>query len=259
MTISSTYLKYGIEGSRLDPFECLPLDVNFNIHSYLNLHELATCCGVNKKWKKIASHNMSWENAAKLVKPKLPEGMKYKTYFDSRAVTSFDGIIRKLEKFLEGIPIDKKGRFTCQFLYNPKYNILLEVGVGKVSDEESINDLNETCVFLNKISDNGTHGSYVKSFHPADRELRIRIPYLNITYNRIIENFIVKTRNHSLPMYSFDESEMLNHAPFLGKINKVLGIKITKLQRYRSKVLAATMTIAALGTAIIGKLVLDRL
>lgn len=245
MAVSSTYHQYGIEGTQLDPLVRFPIEINININSHLNLLELTTCCGVSKKWKKLASKNMFWAEAGKLVKPELPEGIKYKNYFDNRAVKSFDGIIFKLEKFLEGIPIDQKGRFTCQFLYNPQYYIRLEVGVGKFTEEESINDLNETCVFVNKVSNKGK----------CDFKASVCKPY--ITCNPT-ESYILKNRSYNLPQLSL-ESKWLFPDTTVNDINTVLYKKIGKLKRYRNKVLGVTMTIAVLGTAIIGKLAFDRL
>lgn len=256
MAVSSTHHQYGIEQIRLDPLKWLPEEINLNIHSHLNLPELTICCGVSKKWKKIASHNMFWENAGKLVKPELPEGINYKTYFDNRAVMSFDCIIKKLKKTFETIPLDQKFRFTCQFLYNPQYRICIEIGVGKVQEHESISDLNETCIFMKKLSDEDTYKYPLETIMPYIR-LKPFNPFTNVLSS---DCFTFRSLDLLLPAYSQSDQNELelpeDYSAFRKDLNTILETKIFKLVVKKSFFKAVKIAVIGLGVRIIGRLVI---
>ena len=46
----------------------LPKEIAVKVFSYLSVHELASCCSVNKQWKAIAEDNLIWFNIYKDLK-----------------------------------------------------------------------------------------------------------------------------------------------------------------------------------------------
>jgi len=111
----------------MDPMVCLNEDENYEIFSCLDMKELAKCCRISQKWHKFASQDRLWRRW--LPESTVLRKMNIKEYINSCAIISLNQLIQRIQEFVDQLPLNEIGVFTC-FLpinpINPKCKISME-------------------------------------------------------------------------------------------------------------------------------------
>ena len=81
----------------------MPEEVNLHILSYLNPHELARCCQVDKRLSELAN---LWKPLFPDVD--IPSNSKLKTYIDARVVKSKEEVIQRIQAFATNLVLNQK-------------------------------------------------------------------------------------------------------------------------------------------------------
>jgi hypothetical protein len=133
----------------LFPTVRMPADCFFEILSHLDAQDIGRCCKVNKQWSKLASDDRLW----KRLFPEIPfssSGVSAKEYINRYAVISKNAVVKRIQKFFDTIPLDKKGTFECFFPLNPKCTIKVALGRGKINSQGE-SDLEEKCIYMTRF------------------------------------------------------------------------------------------------------------
>lgn len=100
-------------------------DVEHLIFSYLNAKDLCRASQVNKEWKIHSTHKNLWKNF--FPKIKIASNLALKQHFNTRGIVSFNGVILRIENFLNEIQSNRSGEFICYFPEKTHCYIALKV------------------------------------------------------------------------------------------------------------------------------------
>lgn len=138
--------------SNFDPLSYLPEETSLQVLSHLDEQSLGRCCQVSRTWRRIASDDSLWRHAAQEINT-IPQGVNIKSYLDKHAVKSYDQVVRLIQEFVNRVPLNQKGEFTCVFPFSPGCTISVTLGCGEVNSRMEPH-IKEICVFMRAIQDN---------------------------------------------------------------------------------------------------------
>lgn len=112
----------------IDPVIALPEEVSLQIFSYLEKSDLASCCEVNKGWRRLASDNELWAPIARQMfngeDLKVPNIKASLQVFESKKLKSNEEILDRLQAFINRISLDNNARFRCIITTGSRYQAI---------------------------------------------------------------------------------------------------------------------------------------
>ena len=122
--------------------ELQPMEKILQIFSYLDPKDLVRCSCVSKTWNAAANDHMLWQNFLpvnefpqdvsvnelfKTTSKLIPPGIPIREYIIDHGVSTNEELLLKIKKFAEGLRINQKAHFRCDFLFNPEYSFTAEI------------------------------------------------------------------------------------------------------------------------------------
>ncbi|MEX1013425.1 MAG: F-box protein [Waddliaceae bacterium] len=174
-------------------FEELPLELNFNIFSYFDVQDLATCERVNKNWSIFCKHPTAWKNLnlGNVGLSLRPENIKQ--YLMNNAITSEKKLQATVQSFLKGISVYEKKRKRLTVVYPFKSHCYMHIDYGYIINCEDIEE--KKYIFTKSLGE----------FQPKERII-YRSTHVHDTGD-IDDHFI-------LPMHGCSILEIRHNLPF---------------------------------------------
>jgi hypothetical protein len=136
----------------MDPITHFPAEISFQILSPLPSQDLGRCCQVSKAWNSVANDDLLWKHLFQNIP--IPSGMNIKKYVQERSVRSKDELLKRIQRFANQITVDKEGRFTCLFPWNPGCSISADF-YWENNHSKGNPEVRETCIFIKTILPQG--------------------------------------------------------------------------------------------------------
>lgn len=162
---------------RKDP-EMLPREISIQVFSFLKPIDLAFCCRVNHKWKKLASDHDLW----KILLPSstLLRRTNFHRLVERYGIRSKQVLLQHIEAFAERAPRDRSVHFLCEMPMNKDCYILLELAKCNASPPNPYIKYTQRGILLEQLADplplERVRGRYLVSNNPRPLKITFSLP-----------------------------------------------------------------------------------
>ncbi|MEX1013426.1 MAG: F-box-like domain-containing protein [Waddliaceae bacterium] len=132
-------------------FEQLPLELNFNIFSYLDVQDLATSERVNKNWSIFCKHRLVWKNLNLGNFNHVLQTVNFKEFLKIHAITSEKKLLETIQSFLKKIPVNNPHIQRLRIIYPFKNRCYMHIDYGDIVNCEEI--VKKTYIFTRSLGD----------------------------------------------------------------------------------------------------------
>ena len=249
----------------LNPVKVLPEETSFQIFSYLEKPDLASCCQVNKGWRRLASDNELWATIARQMFKgealNVPNIKAFLQKLESQKLKSNEEIIDRLQAFIDRISLGQNARFRCLVSTGSGYQAIsvefkaTKDKIAKISNtltacEDNLTDLDfkDDCIAINGIGNGSLVAPQPPEYQPKSQSLskqlamRERIIVCTIPINGPFQAVL---RFPELPHTDLEHQTDMEH-----NITHMVQVKLDKLASQLSRKNSIIYTTAAVVVAL---------